>query len=125
LRLNTVKAWAFAGPAKSGRNDRLPGLEWVRAGEVDLTTTALLSLPHEPLPYPGQHETRQLTRWNGSTLILVFAAVAGWSFLNGADGVIANTWIRFRQAPTAAGQAANNRSGRATVKMPNTSALSH
>jgi hypothetical protein len=30
------------------------------AGEVDLTTTALLSLPHEPLPYPGQHETRQL-----------------------------------------------------------------
>jgi hypothetical protein len=30
------------------------------AGEVDLTTTALLSLPHEPLPSPGQHETRQL-----------------------------------------------------------------
>jgi hypothetical protein len=75
----------------------------------------LVARSSEPLPYPGQHEARQLTRWNGSTLILVFAAVAGWSFLNGANGVVANTWIRFRQAPTAAGQAATNRSGRATV----------
>src|SRR5512132_949417 len=116
---------SVAGSAKSGRNDRLPGLEWVRASEVDLTTTALLSLPHEPPPYPGQHETRQLTRWNGSTLILVFAAVAGWSFLNGADGVIANTWIRFRQAGLRLARQPLTAADARPSTMPNTSALSH
>ena len=92
------------------------------AGEVDLTTTALLSLPHEPLPYPGQHETCRCTRWNGSTLILVFAGCCRMVFLERCRRGDCQHLDSVPPGGTRAGLAATN-SRLAT--MPNTSALSH